>query len=370
MKRIYSMLTSLGLKSLPILFAFFLLSCGYPSKKETQLISPANRNAADCIACERITLFVKSKELISKSVWKGLNAEAHIRPLLYFTDSSTYIAFGSKELFKKYDYESMDCGTGLSLLKLPRMDTKPFHMENNMNFKDTTSLYYNRPMMLCSDVETLIKIVPDFDKTEDWLQLVMHEYFHSFQFSHKPTITYLSEKIQISSDTLNKLYLQNAWFQQLLEKENKALLNAIRARAGDSTNLYLDEFFRTRQQRRMKYENLHKLNLTNLENFWETIEGTARYAEYYMAGNFNQIRTETSNHCDSLFRNFQDYDSLSNFENEPEFIERTKMMQAYYYVTGFNLCRLMDKLAIDYKLELFNHPTTGLYEILTKNSND
>jgi hypothetical protein len=368
-KRIYPMLRSDYLKSLPALFAFFLLSCGYPSKKETQLISLANKSVTDCAACERITLFLKSKELISKSVWKGLDAEAHVRPLLYFTDSNTYVAFTNNVVFKKYDHELLGCGTGLSLLKLPRLDTKPFHMENNMNFKDTASLYYNQPMMLCSDVETLIRIVPDFDKTEDWLQLVMHEYFHSFQFSHKPTINHLSETIRMSSDTLNKIYLENAWFQQLLEKENMALLNAIRTNAGDSTNLYIDEFFRTRQQRRMKYKTLHKLNLSELETFWETIEGTARYAEYYMAGNFHQMTTETSNQCDSLFRNFKDYASQSNFENEPAFIQRTKMMQAYYYVTGFNLCRLMDKIGIDYKLDLFDHPTEGLYEILTKNIN-
>lgn len=59
---------------------------------------------------------------------------------------------------------------------------------------------------------------------------------------------------------------------------------------------------------------------------------------------------------------------MINFENELEFIERTKMMQAYYYVTGFNLCRLMDKIGINYKQDLFNHPAEGLYEIFTKHT--
>ena len=350
------------------MFIFFLSFCAYFPYTKTKIISQANRTMADCVACERINVFIKSKELISNIVWKGLNDDAHIRPLLYFTDSSTYIAFGSDILFKNYNYELLDCGNGFSLLKLPRMDAQPFHMENNMNFKDTASIFYNQPMMLCSDVETLIKVVPDFNKTEDWLQLVMHEYFHSFQFSHKATINYLSEVIQISSDTLNKIYIQNAWFGELLENENNALLNAIRATTGDSMNHYMDEFYQIRQRRRMQYESLHNLNLSIMENFWETIEGTARYAEYYMAGNFYKIATGTSSQCDSLFKNFRDYSDMINFENELEFIERTKMMQAYYYVTGFNLCRLMDKIGINYKQDLFNHPAEGLYEIFTKHT--
>lgn len=350
------------------LFAFFLLSCGHTFKNKTRTISLADRTIKDCAACERINLFIKSKELVSNNIWEGLNTEAHIRPLLYFTDSSTYIAFGSDDLFKKYSYEFLECGNGFSLLKLSRMDTKPFHMENNMNFKDTASLYYNQPMMLCSDVETLISVEPAFNKTEDWLQLVMHEYFHSFQFSHKATINYLAETVQISADTLDKIYIQNAWFQQSLEKENIALLNAIRVEADDSLKLYVDEFLQTRQQRRMKYDSLHKLNLSAMENFWETIEGTARYAEYYMAGNFYQIAPEISSHCDSLFKNFKDYPDRSDFENKQEFIRRTKIMPAYYYVTGFNLCRLMDKIGISYKQDLFNDPTVGLHEIFITNT--
>lgn len=370
MRLIYSIFKSYNLKILLSLFAFFLLSCGHTPKVNTKVITLTQRTLADCVACERINNFIKSKEFISNNVWKGMNTEAHIRPLLYFTDSSTYIAFGSDKRFKKYNYELLECGPGFSLLKLPRMDTQPFHMENNMNFKDTSSLNYYQPMMFCSDVETLIKIEPDFDKTEDWLQLVMHEYFHSFQFSHKATINYLAETIQISADTLDKIYVQNAWFRESLEKENTALLNAIRVTDGDSIQFYIDEFLQTRHKRRIKYESLYKMNLSIMENFWETIEGTARYAEYYMAGNFNQFANETKNQCDSLFRNFKDYADMLNYENEKEFIERTKMMQAYYYVTGFNLCRLMDKIGINYKNDLFNNPSEGLYKIFTKNSSD
>lgn len=348
-----------------ILFVFSLLSLRCMPGKQANADAPVNKT--DCAACERIALFVKSKELVSNTIWNGLNTDAHTRPLLYFTDSSTYVAFGSAALFKKYNCVQLECANGLSLLKLPRIDAKPFHMENNMSFSDTASLFYNQPMMLCSDVEALLKMVPDFNKTEDWLQLVMHEYFHSYQFSHKPTMEYLADTIGMAADTLDKIYLRHSWFRELLEKENAALLNALRVTSNDSVKVYFDEFMQTRQQRRMKYEKISGFNLTQMENFWETIEGTARYAEYYMAGNFSKLQKSGPGQCDSLFRNFSDYTDALNFEDKPAFRERTKIMQAYYYVTGFNMCRLMDKMKIDYKPDLFNTPGTGLYELFVKN---
>ncbi len=333
---------------------------------QAQAVSLTKRSLTDCQACERIHLFSRCKEIIGKKVWSDLTSEAHTRPLLYFTESNTYVVFGDNEQFKKYSPEALECGNGLSLLKLQRMDSQPFHMQNAIDFKDPASLYYYQPMMLCSDVETLIKVVPDFDKTEDWLQLVMHEYFHSYQFSHQATLTYLAETIQVSADTLDKIYLQHAWFRELLEKENLALLNAIRVNGNDSIKLYIDEFLETRKTRRMKFENLNQFRISIYENFWETIEGSARYAEYYLAGNFKSLDTDYAIQCDSLFRNYKDYTHLLNFENEKEFVERTRIMQAYYYVTGFNLCRLMDKMGIPYKQNLFDNPGSGLYDIFSK----
>lgn len=312
-------------------------------------------------------MFVKCKEIIGSKLWKGLDTEVYIRPLLYFTDSSTYIAFGTDELRWKFKHESLNCGNGFSIMKLKRIDAKPFHMENNMDFTDTGSIFYRQPMLLCSDVETMIRFVPDFNKTEDWLQLVMHEYFHSFQFSHKSTINYLADTIRISADTLDKIYIQNDWFRAELEKENIALLKAINSTADDSLGLYIAEFTQTRERRRAKFKSMHQLNLNVMENFWETIEGTARYAEYYMAGNFKQIAIADSTQCDSLFNKFEAYSDQSNFEDRKEFRERVKMMQAYYYVTGFNLCRLMDKIGINYKQDLFDKPTVGLYDIFRRN---
>lgn len=51
-----------------------------------------------------------------------------------------------------------------------------------------------------------------------------------------------------------------------------------------------------------------------------------------MAGNFYKIATGTSSQCDSYLKILEIIQDMINFENELEFIERTKM------ITGILLC--------------------------------
>jgi hypothetical protein len=347
-----------------LIVAITIFSCKIvPSESVTSI------TRVDCIACDRIELFIQCNNKVGESIWPDLAKVKHFPPILYFTDSTTYIAFLQDASLLKMKYDLVDCDTFQLKRLTQRFDDQLFHMQNKMSFGDSSSLFYYKPMMLCSDVENLLKVVTDFTQTEDWLQLVMHEYFHSFQFSHSNTIEYLAENIKMSADTLDKIYLEKVWIKQLLATENELLLNAINTPNRDSLNYFIDKFIETREGRRTKYEKENNFDLTRFENFWETIEGTARYAEYYLAGNFGEVNYNKTDNCDSLFNEFQDYKSVQNFEDIPKFKERTKIMQAYYYVHGFNLCRLMDKLKIDYKSKLFDHPEIGLYQILINNVN-
>ncbi|MBK9631324.1 MAG: hypothetical protein IPO62_09735 [Saprospiraceae bacterium] len=316
----------------------------------------------DCIVCERILLFQKIKELVSQKIWINKNQNPKELPLLYFNHQHTYFAFIKNGQKLPYSFEIIDCGQGIQLLKTKRIDSQPFHMENKMDFNDSSSIFYQSPMMLCSDVETLHKMVTEFKHTEQWLQLVMHEYFHCYQFSHSPYLNFLADTIQQAADTLDQIYLETSWFKNDLELENEALLKAISAKK-DSIDYFVQDFLRIRKHRRNKFQSLNGTDISPLENFWETTEGTARYVEYYLAGHFNQISIHQKIQCDSLFNQFRDYKVSIHFEDREESIQRTKMMQAYYYVTGFNLCRLMDKMNIPYQRELFNQPNKGLYEI-------
>ncbi|MBP6333849.1 MAG: hypothetical protein KA444_00150 [Bacteroidia bacterium] len=318
----------------------------------------------ECVICERVALFNECKQLIENRIWPGLNDSAFKTPLIYFTNEFTYVAFSKHEIFNGDSCEILFCPNGLRICKIARLDSQAFHMENKMNFIDSSSIYFFNPMMQCSDVETMNIFVPDFEKTEDWLQLVMHEYFHNFQFLHRPALDYLSTTIKIAADTLDQLYLKYDWFKAELEKENEVLLSAINCESEDSIRTLVQTFVNLRENRREKFKKVSDLNLSQLENFWETIEGSARYSEYYMAGKFSTLSKPNTGNCDKLFHNFSDYTDSILFETKPEFKKRTEIMQAYYYVIGFNLCRLLDKLNVNYKHGLFNEPDIGLYHLL------
>lgn len=319
----------------------------------------------DCIACDRLTLFNNVKDIVSKFTWTGLSGSSFVPPLIYFTDSTTYIAFSDEKMFAELKRQSINCNKKLTIQRLEqRIDDQPFYMENKMSFNDSLSPYYYAPAMLCSDVETMRQFVPDFTTTEEWLQLVMHEYFHSFQFSHHKTINYLADTIRIAADTLDKIYLNNNQFQQEIKHENQLLIKAYETDSRDSIIWYVKEFQAQRESRRSNFQDTLDFDLSKHENFWETIEGTARYVEYYMAMHFEDIPLHGSHRCDRLFNDFKGYSNPDSLENRKEFKQRTVIMPAYYYVTGFNICRLMDKLGFEYKSYLFDNPSTGLYQLL------
>lgn len=320
-----------------------------------------------CIVCDRISLMEKLKPAIADKYWPGFDNDSLRSPLVYFDDSTSWLAFSETNLFKgKVTAQKMICGGGLSVFRLSkRLDSVPFHMENRMSFTDSTSPVFYNPVMFCSNTEAAKSLVPVVTGTEEWLQMILHEYFHAFQFRHLNTIKYLADSIKTGSDTLDRLYKKNLLFAKLLETENNFLLHALSSISKDSSTFYAREFLVAREYRRKEGNRIISKEIIRIEKFWEKIEGTARYIEYntgfiFAAGNFKSNLT-----CDSLFNNFNAYKE-TDFTKRAWFRKKTKIITAYYYVTGFNLCRLMDKLGIAYKEHLFDRTEYGLEDYLQK----
>lgn len=318
----------------------------------------------DCKACSRLALVDRCTALLRSDVWPGCFAPGRAIPLYYFTDSLTYLDFNEQPKDSAAQVVAIDCPSGKRLWRKARIDTQPFHMENKMDFVDSTGRFFQRPSMLCSDVEAMIRFVPDFQSTEQWVQLVMHEYFHSWQFSQAATRDFLADSIRMAADTLISIYHNDTAFQAALSRENDALLRAIRAEGRDSSLQAVADFFRERAARRAAFRSGSSFGLEQHELFWETIEGTARYAEYYLAGHFAGLAGTLQLPCDSLFRDFRRFSGNTDYRQLPEFLERERMMPAYYYVTGFNLCRLLDKLKVEYKNRLFKDGSARLEVVL------
>jgi hypothetical protein len=310
------------------------------------------------------------KPEVAKRYWPGFDSDSLTPSLLYFDDSLSWLAFSDRNLFNdNVSAKKIICPGGLSLYRLnKRLDSIPFHMENKMSFSDPASPSFYNPIMYCSHTERTRSLIPEVESTEEWLQMVLHEYFHAFQFSHTNSIDYLADSLKIGADTLNRVYKFNKWFSSSLENENNFLLEALNSHSRDSVLLLTKKFLVNRQNRRKEYMRVSGTDITSLEKFWEKIEGTARYVEYntgfiYADNNIGMLES-----CDTLFNGFKGYKGV-DFVKQPWFYKKTEMMQAYYYVTGFNLCRLMDKLGISYKDHLFDQTVDGLEDYLTMSMN-
>jgi hypothetical protein len=58
--------------------------------------------------------------------------------------------------------------------------------------------------MMCSSFEETVKTIPDVGSTDEWTTMIIHEYFHGFQYKHKPYMDYYEKEIvQIQPDSLS-----------------------------------------------------------------------------------------------------------------------------------------------------------------------
>ena len=109
-------------------------------------------------------------------------------------------------------------------------------------------------------------------------------------------------------------------------EENALLLKAIE-RPGSAED-YMREFFELRDKRRARVSSEFGVDIVPFEQLMEVVEGSARYIEYHLYRHLGTFRPAE----------FQWLFTPSN---------------KYYYALGFNALRLLDRLGIDYRGDIF-----------------
>ena len=242
----------------------------------------------------------------------------------------------------------------------------PFHMKTSFGIDESIDkIVKPAPIMYCSSFEASSKKMPECTSTEYWVTVIVHEYFHGFQFKHKSyTNTVLMKTAGVSQDSLSKIFKNNSWFAEKIKKENDFLLKAIQSENRSETESYIDSFFSLRKERRLEVQSKLNFEIDDVEKIYETMEGTARYIEYNLQMEYATRKpdkklasVDTAYHSYKIFQNYK-------IENDPWLYTAGKR---YFYATGFNIVRLLDKLKIDYKSRLFKEGSLSLDEILEKN---
>jgi hypothetical protein len=321
-------------------------------------------NSKENVIFDRIAYIYNLKNLIDEHTWKGFADKKFDLPLVYYTDSICYVANPTEKFINSFKPTLAFEKKGLKIFRTARVDNVPFHMETSMTFGDGAPSAYNHrsPFMNCSSFEITHQTVPDVNSTEQWATMVIHEYFHGYQFKHQAHMTHFEKHIAVSSDTLKKIYNSNPWFKESVDKENKMLLEALKDVNNKQVRTLIDSFFVLRDKRRVQTKLNLNFDIVPIEQSYETMEGTARYVEHSLYGKFAKKNADESLlQRDSAYRSYEYFTNYS-IDKDPWLYLSDKT--DYFYATGFNLVRLMDKFKIEYKTSLFKKGGLSLEEIL------
>lgn len=336
-----------------LLLLFCLLGCLKDKQRPEQKIF------------DRMLFVYHLKQSVEANTWMTFDDPQYDVPLIYFTDSSSYVANPTEKFLKTFKSELvLEDGTIKIYKTQKRVDDSPFHMETGMTLGDPTPDFnYHSPFMMCSSFEETVKTIPDVGSTDEWTTMIIHEYFHGFQYKHKPYMDYYeNEIVQIQPDSLTTFYKKFPWFKQSIDAENLLLLDAIAEKDSIQTKKLIQAFWDKRKQRRWQFQQKHKFSLDKFEKCYETMEGTARYVEFSLYKDFATRKPD-----ESLLKSDSSFKSFTKFKNynlqKDQWLYLTDKT-TYFYATGFNMARLLDKLGIEYKSRLFKDGKISLEDIL------
>ena len=272
------------------------------------------------------------KDVINDYVWQGFANKGNDIPLIYYDDTCCYVVNPSDKILELFKAKLVYQGDGINIYRTKRIDDIPFHM--HVTFTDEKDrIDYRTPVMRCSSLEQTGKTIPDVTTVKEWVTMVMHEYFHGFQFKQAGFLeAYETIFAACPQDTLSTLQAQLEWYKESIEQENEQLLKAIDAPNLDATKAHIQSFFELRDSRRSKIKEEQNLDIISAEQYMEITEGSARYIEYQLYKYFGDFNLTNAKWLYTVGKN-------------------------YFYATGFNLLRLLDKVGIEYHSRIFTDVT-------------
>ena len=329
------------------------------------------KDGKEQIIFDRIEFIFNLKQTIQKDVWESFTDKQFDVPLIYFTDTSSYVVNPTDKFLTTFKSKLVFENRQIKIYKTEqRVDSLPFHMETRFTSgTPTDEYYYHSPFMRCSSYEEVFKKIPEVLSTEEWVTMIMHEYFHGFQFKHPAYMDYNEKNIaQVQPDSLINIYNNNSWFKNLIDKENETLLKALSEPDNAKTEQLIDTFFKIRNQRRIETKQRVKLDIANYEKCFETMEGTARYVEFSLYNKFSTMPPDYKlSKSDTSFKSFKKFRNYK-IEND-KWLYLTEKSAGYFYAVGFNMAKLLDKQKIEYRTKLFNEGGLSLEDILINRKN-
>lgn len=362
------------LRSTLIILLLLLASC--QTKKENNTIKPeaakAERrfNFPDSLSSARMTFAMILRDSVANNHWQSFNEKRTEGPFIYFNKEHSEIFFPDSIMrLRLPDAEPYSKDYMLH----ERTDTIPYHFELMLSFNeaDSAKFYYDHPVQQFLSVEATEEFIPSVRSTEWWATMVIHEMFHHFQYNQKAFLNYAKHHIgALPADIrdLRKLCTIPEYYEGV-QKENDLLMEALAT--NDNTQLHqkVNAYLESRKKRINRFK--HQLpDLEVVENYYIIQEGSARYIEYQTMRIMKSLFAAPERAIipdDPKFKAYADFKSIDLNHDGFNYLIFPAPSD-YHYTLGFNLLRVLDKLGVDYKEKIFEHPERGLHEYLTQDS--
>lgn len=311
---------------------------------------------AENVIVARIRYVFALKAAVDSQCWKTFDELRFEVPLIYYTDSASYVANPTEKFLRLVPSTMIGDEDRLRIFRTTqRLDDQAFHMATGYESgdEDSAGLYnYNEPFMTCSGYEETRRRIPDVASVEQWATMVMHEYFHGFQYRHPALFAHARQFLYFASDSLRRIYRNSDRFKASIDRENALLLRALDAASILETRQHIDSFFVLRKSRRAYQKQRSGRDIAAAETYYELMEGTARYAEWELYKYFG--KTSPNPEMASIDTGFHNYGYFRNWrlDRDPWLFKTEKT--SYLYATGFNMARLLDKLGIRFRDSIFD----------------
>lgn len=211
------------------------------------------------------------------------------------------------------------------VLEMHYYEDGPFRMHLIQNENDSV------PRMECSSPEITFATIPDVRSYEEWYAMLIHEFFHGFQFRKYPAFWDRGLEVNpedfYASDSLMALKANYGWYADMLAQESELLSQMYDAGDVSTVRDLFARFMPIREERLRAVKEKLGLDITEFYPITEAREGSARYIEY----------------CLYKEQGIDDTDWMFNLDGG-----------SYYYASGFYMLLIMDRFGIDYKADLFD----------------
>jgi hypothetical protein len=315
------------------------------------------------VSIQRLLYFYHLKSQLADKSWPGFGLPQFDVDLAYFTHSNTYIITPSGLIGTKKSLIPIYKNAKFTIAKTDRLDTIPFHMATAYDGHDTSSLWYHNPVLLCSDYETTRKYVEDVPNLQTWATMVLHEYFHGFQFRHQAFIQFANDSITLSISKLQSYYDKYSWFKESIDKENQLLLDCLSSKDLNTIKQFFIQYKAQRLWRLKYFYELEGFDLSAQEEFLEKMEGSARYMEYKLYLTLRNLPPDKQlMHVDTTYKPL----AFKTFSLKDKSWMYASNSVRYFYSTGFNILRLLDKMHVYYKGDFFDDNNLTPYKLLNK----